>query len=109
MPAIGVGFVRAEDAEVLGVQVQLHDVAQEFAQDARGLGVHSAGRRHVHGVVAEIGHLQILEQQAAVGVRVGAHAPLALGRQLGQLRHEFAGLVEQFFRADSSASSLRGS
>jgi hypothetical protein len=38
------------------------------------------------GVVAEIRHPQVAQQHAAVGVRIRAHAPLALGRELGQFR-----------------------
>ena len=53
---------------------------------------------HVHRVVAEIGQLQVLAQQAAVGVRVGAHAPRALRRQRPQLRHQPAIGVEQLLR-----------
>ena len=34
-----------------------------------------SGFRHVHGVIAKIRQLQILQQQAAVGVWIGAHAP----------------------------------
>jgi hypothetical protein len=49
-----------------------------------------------HGVVAEVGQAQVAQQQAAVGVRVGAHAALAFGRQRGQFRDEPPVLVEQF-------------
>ena len=49
------------------------------ASTAPGLG-------HVHGVVAKIGQLQILEQQAAVGMRVGAHPALASRRAVRQSR-----------------------
>ena len=98
LPAVGVGLVRADQAEVLAVQVHLHDVAEELAHDPRRLRVRGAGAGHLDGIVPEVGHLQILEQQAAVGVRVRAHALLALGRQLGQLRDQAARLVEQLFR-----------
>ena len=37
-------------------------------------------------VVAEVGQREVAQQQAAVGVRVGAHAPVALGRQRGAAR-----------------------
>ena len=37
-----------------------------------------AGCRHLDGVVAEVGQAQVAEEQAAVGVRVGAHAAGAL-------------------------------
>ena len=76
--------------------VELHDVAQEGAHDARGLAGDGAGAGHGDGVVPEIGHLEIAQEYAAVGVRVGAHAPLALGGEFGQLGDELAGLVEEF-------------
>ena len=44
---------------------------------ARRLGRRSRRARHVDRVVAEVGQPQVAQQQAAVGVRVGAHAPLA--------------------------------
>ena len=57
------------------------------------------GCGHLDGVVAEVGQLELAQQQAAVGVRVGAHAPLARGRQRGQLRAQRAVLVEQLLGA----------
>ena len=41
LPAVGVGLVRAEEAEVLAVQVHLHDVAEELAHDAASLRRHA--------------------------------------------------------------------
>jgi len=52
------------------------------------------GRRHVHGVGTKVRELQVFQQHAAVGVRVGAHAPDSRGRQLRQLRDELARRVE---------------
>ena len=53
LPAVRVVLVRAEQAEVLAVQVQLHDVAQELAHHARRFGGRSrrgsARRRHSRG------------------------------------------------------------
>ena len=64
------------------------------------MGVAEAGRAgggHVHGVVAEIGQAQIAQQDAAVGVGIGAHAARAGGGQFGQFRFEAALVVEEFF------------
>ena len=47
-----------------------------------------------HGVITEVGHRQRLQQFTAIGVRVGTHAALAGGRELGELLAEFAMLVE---------------
>ena len=44
---------------------------------------------------AEIRHAQVAQQHAAVGVRIGAHPPVALRRQLGQFRHQPAVRIEQ--------------
>ncbi len=64
-----------------------------------GLGDRRAWRRYVDAEVAEVGQPQILEQQAAVGVRVVAHPQLALRCQRGDVRVEFAVFVEQFVGA----------
>ena len=85
LPAVGVVLVRAEQPEVARLHVQLHHVAQEGAHEPGGLGRGGAGRGHRDGVVAEIRQPQIPQQHAAIGVRVGAHAPGALGREIGQL------------------------
>jgi len=43
-------------------------------------------------------HAQVAQQNAAVGVRIGAHPAVALGRQFGQFRLEPAIFIEQFLR-----------
>ena len=55
-------------------------------------------RRHVDRVLAEIRHPQVAEQDAAVGVGIGAHAPVARGRKFGQFRFQAPLLVEQLLR-----------
>ena len=67
--------------------------------DARRLGRHRARLVDVDRVVAEVGQPQVAEQQAAVGVRVRAHAALALRRERGELGHELPARVEQLVRA----------
>jgi hypothetical protein len=42
----------------------------------------------------EIGHAQVAEQDAAVGVRVSAHPPLPRGREIGELGPQTARLIE---------------
>ena len=42
-------------------------------------------RGHLDGVLAEVRQLELAQQQAAVGVRVRAHPPLARRRECGQL------------------------
>ena len=86
LPAIRVVLVRAEQAEVLAVQVQLHDVAQEPAHFPRRFGGGCARARHLDGVVAEVRHLEIAQQQAAVGVRIVAHAAMTRRAPVRQFR-----------------------
>ena len=88
------GLVRSEDAEAR--HVVLHHIAQVLAE---GLGVlvhRRAAGRDVDGVLANVRKPEVLAQQPAVGVRVGAHAPVALRRQGLELGDEPAVRVEQF-------------
>ena len=98
LPAVGVVLVRAEQPEIARFHVQLHDVAQKNPHDPRRLGGRGAGRRNVDGVLPEIRHPQIVQQDAAVGMRIGAHAPRAGRRKRGQFRREAAVLVEELVR-----------
>ena len=77
-------------------RVQLHDIAQEPAHHAGGLGRDGAGCGHLDGVITEIREPQLAQQQAAIGVRVGTHAPGALRGEFGQFGPEAAVAVEQF-------------
>jgi hypothetical protein len=99
VPAVGGGLVRAEDAEVAGLGVELEDVAQELPLDAGRLGQGGAGEVDLHGVVAEVGYPEVAQHGAAVGVGVGAHPPLARGGERRDLGAEPAALVEQLLRA----------
>ena len=67
-----------------------------------------AGREHVDGVVAEVREPQVVQQQAAVGVRVGAHPPLARGCDRHRLRRAGARARRRAPRAGRSASTPRG-
>ena len=96
---VGQRLVGPEDPEVAVLLVESHHVAEELAQHLGVPGVHRAGGGDGHGVVAEVGHAQVVQQQPAVGVGVGPHAALAVGGQLGQLGPEPAGGVEQLLGA----------
>ncbi len=65
---------------------------------ARRLAGDGTGLWHLHGEVAEVRQLQLLPEQPAIGVRIGAHAPSPVGRQGLKLGNECAARVEQFFR-----------
>ena len=83
------------------------DVAQQLAELAGGLPPHDGGPLDLDGVVAEVGDVEVDQQPAAVGVRVGAHAAVALRREGGQLGHQLAVVVEQRLGLVASASTPR--
>ena len=58
-----------------------------------------AGGLDPDGVVPEVGQLEVLAHEPAVGHRVGAHPAVALRRQRGELRQQGALRVEQLVRA----------
>ena len=93
------GLVGADQPEVLFVEVELHDLAQEIAEDARRFRTDAAGLGHGHRVLVEVGHRQRLQQCTAIGVRIGAHATMTRRRERSELVAEFASFVEQFVRA----------
>ena len=95
---VGGGFIRRENAEVPGVQVQLHHVPDVGAENIHILRLHRAGSLHVHSIVPEIRGAEIPQQQAAVGVGIGAHAPGAGGGEGGDQLNRRAVLVEQLLR-----------
>ena len=103
---VGERLVRAEDAEVARGLVQRRDVAQEPAEHPRVLGGDGAGRGHRDGVGAEVRHPQVAQQRPAVGVWVGPHAAVALGRQFGQFGDQPALFVEQLLRPVAAHPAL---
>ena len=52
--------------------------------------------------------LQVAQQHATIGVRVGAHAAGALWREFGEFGYQRSVLIEQLFRAGSFSSRFRG-
>ncbi|MPM37374.1 hypothetical protein SDC9_83985 [bioreactor metagenome] len=96
---VGHGLVRPEYTKIPGFQIQLEDVPHKAAQHQHILRVYPAGGRDVQPVFPEIRQAQVTQQQAAVGVGVGAHAPAALGGQLPEDGHRPPALVEQLLRA----------
>ena len=79
---VGVRLVGAEGAEVALFIVELVDVAHKVAEHGHILRLDAAGERNINAVLAEVGHTQILQQQAAVRVGICAHAAGALGREV---------------------------
>jgi len=88
------GLVWAKDTKIARLRVRFHDIAQKEAQDVAIARFDGARSRHGYGVRAEIRHAQIPQEFAAVGVRVCAHAAVALGCELGKFVDEPAVLVE---------------
>src|SRR5262249_10269338 len=86
-----------EEPEVPYFRVKLHDVSEESAHDPGGFDRNGAWGGHVDGVITEIREPQFAKKQAAIGVRIGAHAAGAAGGKLGNLGAGAAIIVEEFF------------
>ena len=56
------------------------------------------GFRDGDRIVAEVRQVEFDGELAAVGVGIGAHSPVALGRERGQLRDKPAVLIEELLR-----------
>jgi hypothetical protein len=89
-------LVGAEDPEIAAAGVELDHVTQELAQNEGVLRVNGTGGRHRDRMGTEVRHVQVAQQDPAVGVRIGAHPPVTQGCQLSQVRQEAAVGVEQF-------------
>src|SRR4029077_11161127 len=89
LPAVGIVFVRAEEAKVFAFQIQFHYVAEKLAHQARRLDRGSARLYWVHSEGPKIRHLEFAEKNSAVRMRVIAHAAMPFWWQLGQLGVQF--------------------
>ena len=103
---VGVGLVRDRTAGSSS-GFRREDVAQQHAQPAGPSSVAwpGPGRSALVGPRGKSGSSQV-SRRAAVDVRVGAHAPVALGRQRGQLRHQPAAARRTAPPAGSCAASF---
>ena len=93
------GFVRAEDAEVAGLAVELEDVAHKSAELGHILRLYGTGRGHVNSVVAEVRHPQVAQQKSAVCVGICAHAVRALWGKIAQHLYRPAVFLKELLRA----------
>jgi hypothetical protein len=93
---IGQGLVGTEKAEITLDLIELGDVSQELTQDLRILRRDGARGGYRHRVRMKIGHAQVAQQHAAIGVGVRAHSPLPQGGELREVRIELPLFVEQF-------------
>ncbi len=94
--AIRRGLIGSNDTEVRLIAILGHHIAQEGAEHARRLRVHLSGAGDFDAVLREVGHLEVVQEQASVGVRIEAHLPVALRRQFEKLRLRPPLLVEEF-------------
>ena len=97
---VGLGLVRSDDAEVALLLVAPQDVAQHGAEHPRRLGRAAAGGGDRNGVVAEVRHVQVTQQHAAVRVRsraeparAGGHEAQDLGPRRAPGREQLGGPV----------------
>ena len=86
-------FVGSDQTERGGIR--LDDVSEQFSEHPGRF--HPGRARSLDGyrVVGEVRHGEVLEQEPAVGVWVGAHAARARRRERSQLGAEAPGLVEE--------------
>ena len=94
--AVGECLVRAENAEIALLVIQLRHITQETPEHMGVADAARARRGHVDRVVAEIRHPQVVQQHAAVGMGIRAHASAPLGRKFGQFRFQAALVIEEF-------------
>ena len=95
---VGNRLVGPEDAEVALRLVELGHVTQEGCEHPGVADAAHPARPKIDPVVAKVRHVQVTQQDAAVGMRIRAHAALALGCELGQLRSQATVLIEEFLR-----------
>ena len=99
LPTVGIVFIRAEQAKVLAFQVELHHIAKKPAHLAGRLSIGCAGAGNFHRVFAEVRHLKVAHEQAAVSVRIVAHPAVTFRGELGDFRLQPTVFTEKLFRS----------
>lgn len=89
---VGLGLIRPEESEVLGVS--LDDLRHVFGEDFHAARVVYARALRVVAEVSEVGHVQRFPQDTTVGHRIGTHSGLAGGSQFLQLLDKLSVLAE---------------
>ena len=77
--------------------LSVDDVAEERAEYPSRLAHDRPRAGYVDSVVTEVGQLEVGQQEAAVGVRVGAHSPLADRGEVADGLDRGTVLVEELF------------
>ena len=69
-----------------------------LARSVRGLEWLAAAEieTDLGGKIVEVGHREILQQNAAIGMGIGAHTSIALGSEFCQFRNQLARAIEEF-------------
>ncbi len=98
--AVGIGFVRAKQTEVL--RIELDHVAKVFAQLPRRLGNHAPGLGNFQRVIHEVGQRQRVQEAAAVRHGIRTHAQRSLRRDRLQGGVEIPFRVEELLRLVAS-------
>ncbi len=102
---VGRGFIRTEDAEV--VHIQFHHVAQEGAERGR-IFDHGFCRLLEFGpILAKIRQPKSLLESSPVGMKIRAHSPTALRRQLSELRRQLPAVIERVLWLQRAHPSLK--
>src|SRR6185312_16808861 len=91
------GLVGSEQSKVAGIGIQPEHVAQVTAENSRGLSRADAVFFEFDRVIPEGRQFESLQQQAAVSMWIGAHAPVAFRGDLRELRAKLTALLEQLF------------
>ena len=104
---VGGGLVRSKDPEIPGLPVEGDEIPHIAPQHAGVLSLYRAGLGHLHPVLPEVWGAQIPEQQPAVGMRIGSHAPLPLGGQLPQGGDQGPVFVKQLLRPVAAQPALQ--
>ena len=104
---VGLGLIGGENAEIFGLHVEAHHIPHVLAQLVHVLAKAVAGGGNVHRIAAEVGEAEVPEDLAAVGMGIGAHAPVAHGSQLLQLRDEPAVFVKELLRVVAAHPGLQ--
>ena len=94
---IGECFVRTKNTEIPPLVVQRSHIAQETPEHMRVADTAHSRRWHVNRIVTIVGHVQVAEKQAAIGVWIRAHASFTLRCKVGQFRFQAALRREKFF------------
>ena len=86
IPAVGRRFIRTEYPEIPRFFIQNKNITDHVALNPCTFGHDNTRRRNIDGIFPEIRHTQFTQQNPAVGMRIGPHAPVAFRRQFRQFR-----------------------